>query len=296
MSAIVIGNLALDEAFLLPALPRPGETVLATETARDLGGKGANQAVLLARAGVPTRLVARIGRDEAGASLRAMLGCEGMQRAGLIETDAPTDRSIVLLAADGENSIVSTAHCAGAMTVQDVSAALNATGADLLLMQGNLSAGVTEAALRIAQGRGMKTVFNPAPADPGFAALWKLADLVVLNRTEARDLTGRDAEDAAAHIRAAGAASVAVTLGADGAVLQTADRMHRAPAAAVTVRDTTGAGDTFTAILAAALFARRLPPETALRCAAQAAAITVSRRGTLKAFPTRAELAAILAE
>jgi ribokinase len=138
-------------------------------------------------------------------------------------------------------------------------------------------------------------VFNPAPVDPGFAALWQLADLVVLNRTEARDLTGKDAEDAATHIRAAGAARVAVTLGADGAVLQAADRMHRIPAAPATVRDTTGAGDTFTAILAAALFARRLSPEAALRCAARAAAITVGRRGTLQAFPTTAELAAILA-
>ncbi len=297
VSAIVIGNITLDESFSLPALPRPGETLLASGSRRDLGGKGANQAILLARAGVATRLVARIGEDEPAALLRAMLAREGLEGGGLIGTEAPTDRSMILLAEDGENCIVSTATCARAMTARDATAALIEANAALLLMQGNLCASVTRAAMQAARERGTATVFNPAPADAEFAALWPLADLVVLNRTEAHALTGTDdAMHAASRIRAAGAARVVVTLGADGAVMVDAQEQHTLPAVPAAVLDTTGAGDTFTAVLAAALFVRRMSAREALLAAARAAAVTVGRHGTLAAFPSAAELAAILAD
>ncbi len=295
MSAIVIGNIALDENFSVPALPRPGETLLATNCSRDLGGKGANQAVVLARSGVLTRLVARIGKDQPAVLLRDMLTRERLNAAGLIVTDAPTDRSMVLLAADGENCIISTAHCARALTGPDVTAALGDADASLLLMQGNLRVSVTRTALEAAHERGMTTVFTPAPIDPEFATLWPFADLVVLNRMEARELAKSDnAAEAASRICAAGATRVVVTLGAEGAIMAGADGLHTVPAIAATVCDTTGAGDTFTAVLAAALFVRRMEPAAALRSAASAAAITVSRRGTLAAFPSAAELGAIL--
>ncbi len=296
MSAIVIGNITLDETFLLPALPLPGETLLAEGCKCDLGGKGANQAVLLARAGIPTRLVARIGGDEPAALLRWLLAQEPLDSGCLITTDAPTDRSLILLAAGGENSIVSTAGCARAMTEDDVTRAVRATDATLLLMQGNLRAAVTRQALLAARERGLATVLNAAPVDFGFTALWPLVDLAVLNRGEARQLGGTaDALEAAMRIRSAGAGRVVVTLGAEGALMADANGSRAAPAMPTTVRDTTGAGDTFTAVLSAALFARHMPAATALRAAARAAAITVSRPGTLAAFPTAHELHAILA-
>lgn len=297
MRAIVIGNLTLDESFPLPRLPGPGETLLAEGCTRDLGGKGANQAVLLARAGIATRLAARIGRDANAIELRAQIAREGLEPDGLIGTDAPTDRSIILLAADAENSIVSTALCARAMDEADVATALRGSEAgDLLAMQGNLRASVTRHALALARERGLRTMFNPSPIHADFAALWQLIDLAVLNRAEAEQLTGSpDPAEACRRIRASGAGRAVVTAGADGAVMAEGDAIHVAAAAPASVRDTTGAGDTFAAILAAALFARRLPAPEALRRAARASAITVSRRGTLAAFPSAAELRAILA-
>ncbi|HTW30002.1 MAG TPA: ribokinase [Acetobacteraceae bacterium] len=292
MRAIVLGNITLDETFALPALPRPGETLLGEARGRDLGGKGANQAVLLGRAGIPTRLVARIGRDAAAETLRQALAAEPVEN-GLIDTDLPTDRSLILLAPDGENCIVSTAACARALSESDAVAALaGAQPGDLLLLQGNLTVPVTEAALRAARAHGMRTVLNPAPVDPGFAALWPLLDLAVVNAVEAADLTGAATPEAALHlIRAAGAAHAVVTLGADGAIM---DAGLRVPAAPAEVRDTTGAGDTFTAVLAATLFGHQLRPEDALRVAAQAAAITVGWEGTLAAFPDRDTLCALI--
>jgi ribokinase len=297
MDAVVIGNVTLDETFLVPALPRPGETLLAEACTRDLGGKGANQAVVLARAGIATRLVARIGHDPDGAALSARLATEGLDPAGLIATDLPTDRSVILLSADGENSIVSTTSCARAMDEADVSAALqDAAEGDILLMQGNLRVPVTRHGLTVARGREMATVFTPAPVQPGFPALWSLVDLAVLNRAEAEQLTGStEPEEACRRLGAAGVRRAVVTLGGAGAVMAEGARIHAAPAAPATVRDTTGAGDTFCAVLAAALFTHRLPPPAALGCAARAAAVTVSRRGTLAAFPSASCLRSILA-
>jgi ribokinase len=294
--AVVIGNIGLDETFSLAALPQPGETLVAHAATADLGGKGANQAVLLARCGVPTRLVARIGDDAAAAFVRARLRAEPLDASGLIRVPAPTDRSIVLVAADGENSIVSTGDCARGVSEAEVSAALQAAGPDdVVLLQGNLTEAVTARALRLARSRGLRTVFNPAPVSAGFARLWEFVDLAVLNRVEARQLAGTDdTREAACRIFAAGARRVVVTLGRDGALLCDAGGVTTVAAAPTLVRDTTGAGDTFVAVLAAALMIREMPRQHALLAAARAAAITVSRPGTLAAFPTQAELAEIL--
>jgi ribokinase len=295
MRAIVLGNVTLDETLAVPALPRPGETLQAVAGTSGLGGKGANQAVLLGRAGIATRLVARIGEDETGITLRRALATEPVADR-LIPSPLLTDRSIILLAPDGENCIVSTAACARAMNAADAALALaDARPGDLLLMQGNLDVTVTAAALAAARRAGMVTVLNPAPVDPGFAALWPLLDLVVVNRLEAAELTGAaDPETALGHIRAGGAGCAAITLGAAGAIMDAGSAILHVPAAPASVRDTTGAGDTFTAVLAAALFGRRMAAADALHAAARAAAITVSRPGTLAAFPDADTLRAIL--
>ena len=296
MQAVVIGNLAIDETFRVPHLPQPGETLLADAVSSDLGGKGTNQAVVLARCGVRTRLVARLGRDEQASRLRALLAREPLDLAGLIATEAPADRSIVLLTQAGENAIVSSIVRAPPFTQAELLAAMEACVAgDLLMMQGNLTEPVTAQALAIARARGLLVVFNPAPTSPGFATLWGLIDLVVLNAIEARQMTGSmDPFAAARAIHAAGAKQVAVTLGADGAVLWDGQALARVAAAPAVARDTTGAGDTFTAVLAAALLVHRRAPEAALAAAARASALTISRTGTLAAFPSKAELAAIL--
>jgi hypothetical protein len=121
----VLGNAALDETFRVRTLPRPGESVLAAEAGRGLGGKGANVAVAVARAGVPARLVAALGRDEAGGALRALLQAEGL--AGALRTvEAPTDRSLILVDEGGENIVVTTQAAALALDPAAIEAALDA--------------------------------------------------------------------------------------------------------------------------------------------------------------------------
>ncbi|HUC17325.1 MAG TPA: PfkB family carbohydrate kinase [Acetobacteraceae bacterium] len=291
--AIVIGNATLDETFALESLPRRGESVLSGPPTRDPGGKGANQALLLARAGLAVRFVARIGRDPEGAFLRARLEAEGLA-AGLIEGAEPTDRSVILIDRTGENCIVTTAAAADALTPADAERALAEASAEtLLLLQGNLSFETTRAALTAARARGLVTIFNPAPVKDQFARLWPLASLVVLNEQEAERLAGTAGEEGLRRILAAGAESAVVTLGAQGALLLHEAGLETCAAAPAEPVDTTGAGDTFTAILAAARFAHRLGWTDALAAAAAAASITVGARGVFASFPTRPAISRI---
>src|SRR5262245_29391646 len=103
----VVGNAAIDTVFRVDRLPLPGETVVAADLSEDLGGKGANQAVMARRSGSKVRLVAAIGDDPAGARIRAVLGGEAVLTDGVVVWPGPTDRSSIYVDAAGENTIVS---------------------------------------------------------------------------------------------------------------------------------------------------------------------------------------------
>ncbi len=297
MQVLVLGNVAVDDAVRVEDWPQPGHSVLAAGLRRDLGGKGANQAVLLARAGAAVRFIAAVGDDAESAWLASVLAGEGLAPDALIRRRGPSDRSIVLVGRGGDNAIVTTADCARALDAATATRAVSDMAAlDVLVMQGNLTVEATRAALAAARARGAATVLNPSPVQAGWTTLWSLVTLAVLNEAEAAGLAGAaDPAGAAQALHAAGAERVVITLGGRGALSLGPGGMASVPAAPAVARDTTGAGDTFAAVLAAALFHRGLAIEPALRAAAAAAAITVSRPGTWSALPTRSELAAILA-
>lgn len=288
--AIVIGNVAVDETFAVPALPCAGESLLADPPTRDLGGKGANQAVVLARAGMKVRFVARMASDDEGHFVHSRLATEQLD-GDLIRGPQPTDRSILLLDPNGENCIVTTAAAVRAMTPADAERAMTgAPDGSLLLLQGNLAFPTTRAALVAARARNMTAVFNPTPVTPEFASLWPLVSLTVLNEREATLLAAAAGEDGLRRIIAGGAQSAVITLGERGAILMHEGGLETVPAEPAEVVDTTGAGDTFTAVLAAARFGRGLSWKHALVAAAKSAAITVASRGAFASLPSRAAL------
>ncbi|MGR3464517.1 ribokinase [Limimaricola sp.] len=291
MRIFVIGNIAIDETYRVETLPGEGESILGTKLSSELGGKGANQAVVLARAGLRVTLVAGVGSDDRADRIRARLAAEPLE-ARLVAFDQPsTDLSIVLSEAGGGNAIVTTVDCARALTFADIEPHLRgAARGDLMILQGNLSLPATEALFGFARSRGMRVAFNPSPVAEGFAALLKHADMLFLNQHEARVLTGQEGEAAIAALQALGVGTVVLTLGRDGALLGSGARRIPAAAQAVEVVDTTGAGDTFqSAAIAAALLGSGEIDALALRVASRAAALTVSRQGTVSAFPTPRE-------
>lgn len=292
----VLGNITEDLLLRVPRLPADGETLIASERRADLGGKGLNQAVIAARAGMSVRLIAPVGADETAGRAEALARSERIEF--FAPKTAPTsDQSVILVDPAGRNIIVSSATAASALQPDAAREALDELSArDALIMQGNLSRATTEAALSLARDRGAPTILNPSPIQWAFDGLWPLVTTAIFNLGELIELSG--ASDAAAGIatlRAAGPSEIVVTLGPDGAHIATGCGTHEVGAAPATVVDTAGAGDTFAGVYIAAR-AHGLPAAVAGAAAARAAALTVARHGTHAAFPSAVELAAILEE
>jgi ribokinase len=295
---LVIGNCTVDLSFAVPRFPRAGETLLADEKFIDLGGKGANQAVVAARFGAQTVLAAPIGCDVEGDWARSRLEAEGLASDALLRVESLTDQSIIYVAPGGENCIVSTHRAAAAATPEWAASILSryARRGDILLMQGNLALETTRAALDFARRSGVTTILNPAPIQYSYDRLLPSTDIVIVNEIEASELGERDDPIAGGQVIWADGSVpyVIVTLGSHGAVLISAEGLVRVPAPIVAAVDTVGAGDTLCGAFAAAL-ATGISITSALRVAITAASLAVTRKGTQSSFPTAVEAADILA-
>lgn len=296
--AHVIGNVAVDETISVSTMPEAGASILGREETRDLGGKGANQAVVMARTGLPTTLVAAVGEDFRAQTIRNQLAPEPVEAKLISLAGRSSDFSIIFTTPDGENAIVTTTDSAGSLTPEEAIAALDtAVSGDLMVLQGNLSEATTLGLLQEARRRGLVTAFNPSPLRPYFGDFWPLVDIAFLNRGEAEILTGSSDTAATEKLLQSGVRHVVLTLGGEGALLASRGAaIATIPAVATKAIDTTGAGDTFMAVALASAALRGVELDArAIVHAASASALTVSRRGTRSAFPTTEELQAILA-
>jgi len=277
-----LGSLNLDRVFRVPHMVAPGETLAASSLATYPGGKGANQSVALARAGARVVHIGRIGTD--GKMLCERLAAEGVDVRHVVEmSDTPSGQAIILVDDQGQNSIVILAGANGAITAADVAAALADAPAGSWLLAQNETSCVGDA-MRLAKQRGLKVVFNPAPADErvrGYPV--ELVDLWCLNETEhhlLHDLLPR---------KLGADQEVLLTRGAGGAALWRADGELHLPAEPVEVVDTTAAGDTFLGYYLAGLVAGQSPPAR-LERAIRAAAICVTRPGAMDSIPNAEEV------
>jgi ribokinase len=296
MRAYVIGNVTIDETFIVDALPTSGASILGEVGTHDLGGKGTNQAIVMARCGVATTLVTPVGNDARATAIRQHLQNETLV-AELVELQGKaSDVSIIFRLPDGENAIVTTTESARNLSASDVAPLLQgAQPGDLAILQGNLSHKATREILERARALRMVTAFNPSPLRPYFSDLWDLIDVVFLNQGEALALTETTGNAAAAYLLERGLREVVLTLGHKGAILANAEEMIAIPAYPSAVVDTTGAGDTFMSVALASSALRKCRLDRlAIEHAVKAAAVTVSRKGTQSAFPTAQELEALL--
>ena len=245
---------------------------------------------MLGRSGLPCRFCAAVGDDSRADDIRSRLAAETLEVDLVRIAGVSSDFSIILRGRSGDNAIITTNAAASELTPETACASLvGAKPGDLLALQGNLSSETTAAALRLARQLGMLTALNPSPVHRFFADLWPLVDVAFVNESEAAAFGGTEA------LLAAGVRQVVMTLGARGARLVMATGEVMVPAQPCQAVDTTGAGDCFMATALASAALRQVALDgRALRHAAAAAAITVSRPGTGSAFPTRSELADIL--
>lgn len=287
---IVVGSVNVDVLARVGHLPVPGETVLGADLVEGLGGKGANQAVALARLGNGPRLVGCVGDD--GAAVRATLADEGVDVTSLRSVEGPTGRALVMVDGDGENSIVVAPGANAFVTVEQVEEALaDASSEDVLLVQAEIPPAAVHAAIGTHPGT---VVYNPAPAHgPLDDETARAVDVLVPNRGELAVLVGEpvahDLSEVAAQARRLPVGRVVVTLGSAGCLV--VDGTHEYTIDAVPVRaiDTTGAGDAFCAGLCDGL-ARGWPLSASVEQAAWCGALSTTRSGA-QGSPTTVQLA-----
>jgi ribokinase len=289
---VVIGSLNLDLVARVARMPRPGETVLALGYAEHAGGKGANQAVAAARAGARVAMVGRVGRDDAGARLRDGLAYEGIDVAEVRTTDAPTGRALIEVDEHGQNRIVVVAGANHAWGADPLPGGVLA-GAGLIVLQREIPDAVVAEAVRRADADGVRVVLNLAPAGQVGADVLGAVDVLVVNESEASELSGgsedevaRDPFRAARRLAERVRGDVVVTLGADGAVHAGRSGEGRVGGFEVDAADTTGAGDAFVGALAARLDDGGAMTE-AVRFACAAGAEAATREGAQPSLPTR---------
>jgi len=259
---IVLGTINRDHTVFVERPPQPGETVLGHDFGTRIGGKGANQAVAAARAGVAPRLVSAVGDDSDGQTLMAELERRGVDvTAVAVFPGIGSGVALITVDAQGENSIVVAGDAGTSLDPEAAASAVTAhvTPGTVVLSQLELPLKVVEAALAAAQSAGARVVLNLSPAQDIPSALMEMADPLLLNAHEAATIAAQpvtnraEAEAAAAHL-VGRCRSVVITLGPDGVVHATAGEEPEFVASTrVEVIDTTGAGDAFAGALAATL-------------------------------------------
>jgi ribokinase len=287
-------------------LPVAGETVLGHSFQMSPGGKGANQAVAAGKLGAGSavvRMIGRVGVDLFADRLRASLSSAGVDVSGVhASRSQPTGVALISVDGSGQNQIVVAAGANGELGVGDVPAMRRAFhGATVGLFQLESPLDTVAAGLRMAREAGVRTILDPAPAQPLSAEMLTNVDILTPNEPEACVLLGRDpvriavgdAAEIAQAIAGLGVHMVVMKLGERGCFFCGAGESYHVPGFAVEAVDTTGAGDTFNAGLAIAL-AEGAPMPHALRFANAAGAMSCTRAGAQSSAPTRAEVDGLL--
>ncbi|MFD5567282.1 ribokinase [Streptomyces cadmiisoli] len=293
---LVVGSANADLVIGVERRPAAGETVLGSDLAVHPGGKGANQAVAAARLGARTALLARVGDDAYGRLLLDSQRAAGVDTVGVLVGGAPTGVALITVDPSGDNSIVVSPGANGRLTPQDVRTAASLFQASRVVSaQLEIPLETVEETVR-SLAPGSRFVLNPSPPRPLPTSLLAACDPLIVNEHEAKVLLG-DATvgDDPAHwarlLLARGPRSVVVTLGAEGALVASAQGVTHVPAVPVDAVDTTGAGDAFTAALAWRL-GQGDELADAAAFAARVGAVAVTRAGAQDSYPTAAEVAA----
>jgi len=297
---IVVGSANQDYIVRVAEPPGPGETVLATDLLKQPGGKGANQAVAMARLRCDVSFVASVGDDADGAQLIRELRSEGVDTTNVeIISRGRTGLALVLVYDSGENSITVVPGTNFALTSERVARTVNRitaeTGAATMVAQAEVLPEIITAAITAAADAGARVILNLAPYQPVADELLALCDPLVLNEAEASGLLGWEvrgavsAQQAVAELRSR-TRSVVVTVGAEGACWADADGIGHIPAPRPTaVVDTTGAGDAFVGALAVRL-ASGSGLEDAVTVGVRAGTFAVQSPGAQSSYPSLADL------
>ncbi|MBE9004338.1 ribokinase [Fortiea sp. LEGE XX443] len=295
MSIIVFGSINIDLVATAPRLPVVGETLLGENFFKVPGGKGANQAVALARLGIPTQMVGRVGGQSFGAELVNHLQTAGVQTDNiLIDETVNSGVAVIIIDDAGENQIVVIPGANGQVNQEDIERVSRLLPtAKALLLQLEIPLMAVVAAAKAGRNANITVILDPAPAQSNLPAeLYPLVDIITPNEVEAGQLVGftvdskESAATAAAVLLQKGVKSAIVKLGAKGVVCATSEETFFVPAFAVDVVDTVAAGDAFNGALVAALH-NGLSLHQAVVWGAAAGALAATKLGAQTSLPDK---------
>jgi ribokinase len=267
-----VGSLNYDITIWVPQRPGADETVHGTDCDENAGGKGANQAVAAARLDAEVSMIGRVGADNRGDYLLAQLDEAGVNRMHVSRGRAATGTAVITIDPT-DVSIIVIAGANGELGAKDVERAASTIGdADVLLLQGEVGVAAARAAAVLAAATATKIVFNPAPFNDVAASILPLADVVIVNRQEAKELNNFSPP------------ILITTLGADGCEVRVGDEITKVEAPSVEVVDPTGAGDAFVGAFSVA-FVDTNDPVAAALIAVRAGAAAVRKVGAQPSMP-----------
>ena len=294
---IVVGSINRDLVLSCRSLPERGESIAATGFETHNGGKGANQAVALARLGQSVSMVGNVGTDPDGDALIKALSNEGIDTTAVARSQDPTGFAVILVDDAGDNMIVVNQGANAMLGIDDINRDVDAiASADVALVQMEIPPDVVRAAVAAASGT---TVLNPAPAVPLDSSVLDHVDYLVPNRTELGTLAGAATPQSETEVVAAARSldftgTVVVTLGAEGAVAIVDGEIEvRTTPPRVSVVDTVGAGDAFCAGLTDAL-ARSPSLQDAMAWATACGSYATTIPGAQPSMPRRNDAMALL--
>jgi ribokinase len=287
---VVVGSANIDLTTFTDAFPRPGETIFGREFHLGFGGKGANQAVAARLCGARVSMVARVGDDLFGPATIQNFTARGIDAAHVRVTPGVSSGvAPIFVDSSGQNRILVVKGANDRLAPADIDAAAGLLReADCIVLQLEVPVETVYYTLRFARRHGIRSILNPAPAQPLDLAELAHADYVIPNETEAEALAGmpvRSLEEARAcarSLRRRGLRGVILTLGANGALWE---EEHVAPYA-VEPLDTTGAGDAFIGAFATFLSDGAGEAEAVSKANVYAALSTLAA-GTQMSFVTR---------
>lgn len=293
----VVGSANYDMIFRIPSMVRLGENMTAKEVVRRAGGKGANQAVQLAKLGMPACFIGCVGNDEPGRLIRKEMQRYGVDTEGLRIADGCTGMGIVNALDDGNVFAVLERGANYLLTRADIDAAKERIRkCDYILLQLEIPYDVTVYAAEIAKQYGLKVVLNAAPAGEIPENLKKNVDYLAVNEVEAGFYLGKEIHDMDMAVKYLPEfrktwnedITVIGTLGKAGAVI-CGEQCVKIPAADTKVVETTGAGDSFLGGFVYALCEGK-SLEEAGRLASYCSAFTISRVGAQESMPNLQEI------
>ena len=276
---LVIGSINVDYVIHTDRLPKLGETLTGSNFAMNFGGKGANQAVALTKAGCEVRMLGAVGNDLLGDMALKNLNDCGVDASAVLRVDAPTGAAVITVCG-GDNHIVLDVGANAHVTPDVIERSSELIEwADTVVMQYEIPVESVLAAARLSQKIGKRVVINPAPV--------KMVDAELI--TGIKQETDEDARRAIAVLKSLGCRDVIVTLGGRGSAYSNGEKTVFHGVYKVTRMDTTAAGDSFVGGVCAKLCEGRSLDE-AIDYATAVSAITVSRAGAAASIPTEDEV------